>query len=143
MTAPTINTTTAVARYTASIPISTATTNENILGNNASSGKEILVTSCIIHNVDGSAAATFQLKKYDQDGTPMNSDVGLAQAAIGADVVAGSSLGGYHNISVAAQNSFVAVDATMNFTLKENESLVFQASAANDLDVWISYTVLG
>jgi len=143
MAAPTLNGSTPIARYTASIPVSTATTNENILGNTASSNKEILVTSCIVHNSDGSNDATFQLKKYDQDGTPMNSDVGLAQAAIGADVVAGSSLGGYHNISVAAQNSFVAIDATMNFTLKENESLVFQASAANDLDVWVNYTVLG
>ena len=143
MAAPTINSSTVIKRFSNSIEITTATTNENILGCMASSGQEILVTSVHVHNDDGTNAATFQLKKYNQDGTPMNSNVGISQAAIGADTVAGASLGGYHNISVAAQNTFVAIDSTMGWTLKENESLVFQASAANDLAVWLSYTVYG
>jgi len=143
MANPTITGTIGVVSFSASTIISTATTNENLLGNTASSGKLIRVHSLVVHNIDGSAAATFQLKRYDQDGTPMHSDVGTYQAAIGADIVAGSDLGGLHNISVAAQNSLVVYDNTQNVTLQEDESLVIQASAANDLSVEIHYSVIG
>jgi len=132
-----------VTGLSTSIKISTATTNENILANKASSGKLIRVDLLIVHNVDGSSAATFQLKRYNQDGTGMNSNTGANEVAIGSDVVAGSDLGGPHNISVAAQASQVMIDKTMGFTLLEDESLILQASAANDLDVWLVWTVLG
>lgn len=143
MANPTITGTIGVVSFSASTIISTATTNENLLGNTASSGKLIRVHSLIVHNIDGTSAATFQLKRYDQDGTPMHSDVGTYQTAIGADVVAGSDLGGFHNISVAAQNSLVVYDNTQNVTLQEDESLIIQASAANDLSVEIHYSVIG
>jgi hypothetical protein len=132
-----------VKSYSASTIITTATTDENIIGNIASSGKLLRITSMVVHNIDGAAAATFQLRKRDQDGTPMHSNVGPYQVAIGADVVAGTDLGGYHNISVAAANSLVVVDQSMGVTLQEDESYVMQASAASDLSVEVHYSVIG
>ena len=63
MANPTITGTIGVVSFSASTIISTATTNENLLGNTASSGKLIRVHSLVVHNIDGSAAATFQLKR--------------------------------------------------------------------------------
>ena len=143
MANPAITGTVGVVSFSASSLISTATTNENIIGNVASSGKLVRIHSLTVHNIDGTNAATFQLKRYDQDGVPMHSNVGTYQAAIGGDTVAGTDVGGFHNISVAAANSLVVYDNSMNVTLQEDESFVMQASAANDLSVEINYSVIG
>ena len=143
MANPAITGSVGVKSYSASSMISTATTNECIIGNIAASGKLIRIHSLTVHNIDGSAAATFQLKRYNQDGVPMHSNVGTYQAAIGADTVAGADVGGFHNISVAAANSLVVYDNAMNVTLQEDESFVMQASAASDLSVEINYSVIG
>ena len=122
--------------------ISTTST-ENILMNAASSGKLVRVHSLTVHNIDGTNAATFTLDVYDQDGTGMSSQAAANGVAIGADTVAGSSLGGFKAISVAGANALVVIDTTMNFVLLEDQSLVFTASAANDLSVSIMYSTIG
>lgn len=132
-----------VKSYSASTIISTATTNENIIGNMASSSKLIRITSLVVHNIDGAAPATFQLKRRSEDGVPMHTNVGTYQAAIGGDTVAGTDLGGYHNISVAFGTSLVVIDQSMGVTLQEDESYIMQASVANDLSVEINYSVIG
>jgi len=122
--------------------ISTTAT-ENLLMNAASSGKLVRVHSVTVHNIDGTNAATFILDVYDQDGTGMSSQAAANGVAIGSDVVAGSSLGGFKSISVAGANALVVIDTTMNFVLLEDQSLVFTASAADDLSVSIMYSVIG
>lgn len=122
--------------------ISTTST-ENILMNAASSGKLVRVHSLTVHNIDGTNAATFTLDVYDQDGTGMSSQAAANGVAIGADTVAGSSLGGFKAISVAGANALVVIDTTMNFVLLEDQSLVFTASAADDLSVSIMYSTIG
>jgi hypothetical protein len=143
MANPAITGSIGIKSYSASTIISTATTDECLIGNIASSGKLVRIHSLVIHNIDGTNAATFQLKRRDQDGVPMHSNVGTYQAAIGGDTVAGTDVGGYHNISVAAGNSLVVIDTNMNVTLQEDESYVIQASAANDLAVEVNYSVIG
>ena len=122
--------------------ISTTTT-ENLLMNAASSGKLIRIHSVTVANIDGTNAATFSLEVYDQDGTGMSSQAAANGVAIGSDTVAGSSLGGFKSISVAGANALVVVDTDMNWVLLEDQSLVFQASAADDLSVHIAYSVIG
>ncbi len=122
--------------------ISTTTT-ENLLMNAASSGKLIRIHSVTVCNIDGTNAATFSLEVYDQDGTGMSSQAAANGVAIGADTVAGSSLGGFKSISVAGANALIVVDTDMNWVLLEDQSLVFQASAADDLSVHIAYSVVG
>ena len=122
--------------------ISTTAT-ENLLMNAASSGKLVRVHSVTVHNIDGSSAATFTLDVYDQDGAGMSSQAAANGVAIASDTVAGSSLGGFKAISVAAANALVVIDTTMNFVLLEDQSLVFTASAADDLSVSIMYSVIG
>jgi hypothetical protein len=122
--------------------ISTTAT-ENLLMNAASSGKLVRVHSLSVHNIDGTNAATFTLDVYDQDGTGMSSQAAANGVAIGSDTVAGSSLGGFKAISVAGANALVVIDTTMNFVLLEDQSLVFTASAANDLSVSVMYSTIG
>lgn len=73
----------------------------------------------------------------------MSSQAAANGVAIGSDTVAGSSLGGFKGISVAAANALVVIDTTMNFVLLEDQSLVFTASAADDLSVSIMYSTIG
>ena len=142
MANPAITGSVSVLSFGAHQKISTTST-ENLLMNAASSGKLIRIHSVTVANIDGTNAATFSLEVYDQDGTGMSSQAAANGVAIGADTVAGSSLGGVKAISVAGANALVAVDTDMNWVLLEDQSLVFQASAADDLSVHIAYSVIG
>jgi len=122
--------------------ISTTAT-ENLLMNAASSGKLVRVHSVTVHNIDGTNAATFTLDVYNQDGAGMSSQAAANGVAIGSDTVAGSSLGGFKGISVAGANALLVIDTTMNFVLLEDQSLVFTASAADDLSVSVMYSTIG
>jgi len=130
-------------QYSAVVDLSTTST-ENILGNTASSGK-VLEVYLSVMNADGTSAATIDIWLYNQDGVPMNSDVGAYQAAIGADTVAGSSLGeiGPKTLSVAAAGGQVVYDKLAPLYLLEDQSIVVQASAADDLTVILSWIVKG
>ena len=142
MANPAITGSVSVVSFGSHQKISTTST-ENILMNAASSGKLVRVHSLTVHNIDGTNAATFTLDVYDQDGTGMSSQAAANGVAIGADTVAGSSLGGFKAISVAGANALVVIDTTMNFVLLEDQSLVFTASAADDLSVSIMYSTIG
>ena len=122
--------------------ISTTTT-ENLLMNAARSVKLVRIHSVTVANIDGTNAATFSLEVYDQDGTGMSSQAAANGVAIASDTVAGSSLGGFKAISVAGANALVVIDTDMNWVLLEDQSLVFQARAADDLSVHIAYSVVG
>lgn len=143
MANPAITGSMTLRQYGTVVDLSTATA-ENVLGNTASSGKVIEINQMTIGNDDGSASATVTVELYDQDGTPMNSDVGADQAAIGADVVAGSSKGAIVNtMTVNNGQAQVVIDKTNPFYLLEDRSIVVTASAANDLTVTLSWTVKG
>ena len=142
MANPTITGSVSVLSFGSHQKISTTAT-ENLLMNAASSGKLVRVHSVTVHNIDGTNAATFTLDTYDQDGTGMSSQAAANGVAIGSDTVAGSSLGGFKGISVAGANALVVIDTTMNFVLLEDQSMVFTASAADDLSVSIMYSVIG
>lgn len=145
MADPTINLATPIAPFSTVIDITTATTNENLLANRASSGKLIRIVHFAIHNADGSAAATASAWVYNQDGTGMNSDTGRNEVAIGSDVVAGSAIAEIipAGLSVAAAGGIVIITRDTPYYLHEDESLVLQASAANDLTVTLTYEVIG
>lgn len=146
MAAPTISGSTTVKEYGFSVAFSSATTNRNILSNTASSGKLVRLVSLVAVNNDASAAAvTCQGKRYDQDGAGIHSDVGDSQVTYGSDTVAGSSLGDVIplDLSIDAGKAVVCVDRNSPIDLMEDQSLVFQASAADDLTLNGIYQVIG
>lgn len=146
MAAPTISGSTTLEEYGASIPFSSATTNRNILSNTASSGKLVRVVSMKAVNNDASAAAvTCQGKRFNQDGAGINTDVGNDQTTYGSDTVAGASIGDVIplNVSIAAAQAVVLVTREAPIDLMEDQSLVFQASAADDLTIDMIYQVIG
>jgi len=146
MAAPTISGSTTLKVYGASIPFSSATTNRNILSNTASSGKLIKIIAMWIANNDASAAAvTAQMKRYNQDGAGINTDVGNDITTYGSDTVAGSSIGDVIplNVSIAALKTVVFVTMDSPISLMEDQSLVAQASAADDMTINIVYQVIG
>lgn len=142
MANPSITGSVDVKSYTSHQKISTTTT-ENLLMNAASSGKLIRIHSITVCNIDGTNSATCSIEVYDQDGTGMSSQAAANNVAIASDTVAGSSLGGFKSIAVAGANALVVVDTDMNWSLLEDQSVVFQASAADDLSVHIAYSVIG
>lgn len=142
MANPTLTGTIDVVSFSASTIISTSTTKHNLISNLAESGKLIRIHSIMVHNISGSTAE-FQLKRYNQDGISMHSNVGTYQNAIGNDVVEGVDLGGPHNVVVDTQKSTVVYDNSHNVTLQENESLVVQSSVANGLSFEVHYSVIG
>lgn len=143
MAAPSITGSMTIKQYGTVIDVSTNTA-ENIIGNTAASGKSVEITHLLVANDDGANDATITIQVYDQDGVPMNSDVGADQAAIGADTVAGSSKGSIVNtITISAGGAELIIDKTNPFTLLEDRSIVITASAANDLCITLCWTVKG
>lgn len=101
-----------------SAKLSLANTSATVVVNNpASSGKLIMVVSVIAANDDGAAAV----------------DVTLSHNS--ADDGAGTAYKLAHTVSVPADQSVILVSKTAPVLLKEDESLVITAGAANDLDV--------
>lgn len=143
MANPAITGSMTLRQYSAVVDVSTTST-ENILGNTAGSNKSMEVLLSVM-NADGSNAATIDIWVYNQDGVPMNSDAGAYQAAIGADTVAGSALGEIapKTLSVAAGGGQVVFDKLNPFILLEDQSIVVQVSAADDLTVVLTWTVKG
>jgi len=101
---------------------SLADTNANvILSNAASSGKVMKVNTIIVANDDGTSAADIT--------------VSLNSAAAGG----GTAVQIASTIQVTADSTLVLIDKASSFYLLEDKSLVATASAANDLNVIISY----
>lgn len=144
MAEPTINLATPLQMYSTVIAVSTTST-ENILANKASSGKKVRIDFLAVNNVDGSSDATIEIWVYNEDGTGMNSNTGRNEVAIGADVVEGSAIADLapKDLSISAGGGQVLIDRETPFYLHEDESVVIQASAANDLAIALTYTVMG
>ena len=144
MADPTFNLATPVAPLSTDIAISTTTT-ENILANKAGSGQIIRIDLLRVNNVDGGVSATISGWRYNQDGTGMNSNDGRNEVAIGSDVVAGSVIADCipDALSIAAGGGQEIFNSQSPYYLHEDESLVIQASAANDLAITLTWTVIG
>ena len=99
----------------------TDTAVNSLLSNASSSGKVLKINSIIVANIDGSSAA---------DAT-VNYNDGAAGAGTNYAIAS--------TISVAADSTLVVIDKATSFYLEEARSITCQASAANDLNVFISY----
>lgn len=116
----------------------TTTSAENLIGNAATSGKLILVTP-MIWLYSGSASANISISLRDAAGTPICDTSGPTAITVGTDVVTGTDLGGPTGVSVPVG---AGVQLFEKFPLHESTSLVFTASAANVLAVWLDIAVL-
>jgi hypothetical protein len=97
------------------------TSANTILSNASGSGKIFKVNTIIVANDDGTNAADIT--------------VSLNSAAAGG----GTAIQIASTIQVVADSTLVLIDKASSFYLLEDKSLVATASAANDLNVIISY----
>lgn len=136
MANPNVNVSGAVVKlHGYSLLLDTAT-EENVIGNTASSGA-VMKVEIYANNVD--VAATLSWDRYNQDGTPIHDKDGVNGATTtGSDVVAGTGIQIGDTINIAA-NSRVYVGT---FNLMENQSLAFTASVANDISLDLNWSTL-
>ena len=92
-----------------------------VVSNAASSGKVFKVNSLTVANVDGAVAADITVSYYSQD------DIGGTATEI------------VKTVSVPQDSTLVVIDKNTSLYLEEDRSLGAQASAANDLKVFVSY----
>lgn len=120
MSAPNIVNVATITGKTAYVKLS-STSATTILSNTASSNKVFKVNFIQIANVDGSNAANITLTVNSED------DGGGTAYALAS------------TISVPADSSFLALDKNSAMYLEEDKSIVATASAADDLEVVVSY----
>jgi len=105
--------------------LSLTTTNATtLLSNAASSGQSLLVTAVYFANIDGTSSVDATLKIHPQ----------ASGGGTGVSIMS--------TVRIPADATLVAVSKDDPITLEENTSLTVTASAANDLEAVISYTVL-
>lgn len=95
-----------------------------IVSNPANSNYVYKINSIIVANDDGSSSADITIALHDQD------DGG------------GTAFKLAHTVAVAADSTLVVLDKASSIYLEEDRSIVATASAANDLDVTISYETI-
>ena len=95
-----------------------------IVSNPANSNYVYKINSIIVANDDGSSSADITIALHDQD------DGG------------GTALKLASTVAVAADSTLVVLDKASSIYLEEDRSIVATASAANDLDVTISYETI-
>lgn len=122
MANPNIVSTTSIYGISTSAGIST-TEHIGILTNAAASNKVLKINTIRSANVDGSAAA----------------DISIGINQIGVAVTHYLA----RTIVVPPDAALVVVDKSSSFYLNENFRIVAQASAANDIDIIISYEEIG
>ena len=120
MAAPNIVDVSTIIGKSATIALST-TSQTTLVSNAASSGKVFKINMIQVANVDGTNAA---------DVT-----VDVHSAAAGG----GTAYSLVATASVPADASLIAVDKNTALYLEENKSITATASAANDLEVIVSY----
>ena len=120
MTAPNIVDVTTITGKSATISLST-TNATTLVSNAASSGKVFKINMIQVANVDGTNAC---------DVT-----VDVHSAASGG----GTAFSLVSTVSVPADSSLVALDKGTSVYLEEDRSITATASAANDLEVIVSY----
>lgn len=107
------------------VTLSLTTTNATtILSNAAGSNQSLLVNSLYLSNVDGSSAVDATVKLHPQ--------------ASGG----GTGVSLMTTVVVPSDATLVAITKNDPITLEENTSLTITASAANDLEAVLSYSVL-
>ena len=99
----------------------TTTNATAVVSNAASSSKVFKVNSLTVANVDGGVAADITVSYYSQD------DIGGTATEI------------VKTVSVPQDSTLVVIDKNTSLYLEEDRSLGAQASAANDLKVFVSY----
>ena len=97
------------------------TSANTILSNGSGSGKVFKVNTIIVANDDGTN----------------NADITVAYHSAAAG--GGAAVEIAKTIQVIADSTLVLIDKASSFYLEENRSLVATASAANDLNVIVSY----
>ena len=120
MAAPNIVGVTTVTAKTQAFSLSD-TADNLILSNPLNSNKVFKVNSIIVANDDGTNAANITIKFHAED----NGD--------------GTAIELASTIAVAADTTLVILDRASAIYLEEDKSLVAVASAANDLNVFVSY----
>ena len=96
--------------------------NTDILGNGTSSQMVLKINSIIVANVDGTNNADVTVHFYDHDNTTRYN---LA-----------------HTITVPADTTLVVIGKDSPIYLEESDQIEASASAANDLEMIISYEEL-
>ena len=120
MTAPNVVNVAVITAKSATVALS-STSQTTLVSNAASSGKVFKINMIQVANVDGTNAT---------DVT-----VDLHSAASGG----GTAYSLVSTISVPADASLVALDKSTAIYLEEDKSITATASAANDLEVIVSY----
>jgi len=120
MAAPNIVGITTVTGITTAISLN-STDATTVISNPADSSNVYKINSIIVSNVDGSNSADITIK--------------LHQAAAGA----GTSHAIASTVAVAADSTLVVLDKASSIYLEEDRSISATASAADDLDVILSY----
>jgi hypothetical protein len=90
-----------------------------VLTNANNSNRVLKINTVRASNIDGAVAA----------------DISVGFSTVGAATTQFLA----RTISVPADASLVVVDKTSTFYLEENQNILAQASAANDIDLFISY----
>lgn len=90
-----------------------------ILTNSSGSNKVFKINTIRATNVDGASAA----------------DISVGFSIVGAATTQYLA----RTISVPADAALVVVDKTTSLYLEENQHIIAQASAANDIDIFVSY----
>ena len=99
----------------------------SVVLNAASSGKVIKINTLIASNVDGSSAATVDVSYHPSTTTAVGSTV---------------SSTGYHlakTVSVPADSSLVIISKDTAIYMEESSVLAVKSSAADDIDIVVSY----
>ena len=120
--------------------LSTAATNENLIANRADSRKLLVCTSFRVRNED-TGAQTFIMRKHNLSGLPIHNEAGINDKAEGTDSVAGTSYGGWLNISLGANAEHVCYSADHPLILRPDESIIVQSSAVDIMTFDIVYRV--
>ena len=118
MAAPNIVTATTVTGKSIAISIN-STAMVGILTNTANSNKVFKINTIRASNIDGTSSV----------------DISVGVSTVGAATTQYLA----RTIAVPADASLVVVDKTSAFYLEENQRITAQASAAGDVDMFISY----
>jgi hypothetical protein len=138
MANPNVNVAGAVVKLHGHALLLNTATEENVIGNAASSGA-IMRVEIWANNVDGVNDASISCDRYDQDGTPIHDKDGVNGATTtGSDVVAGTGIQIMQTIVVPADSRVYLG----TFNIKEDQSLAFTASAANDISLELDWSTI-
>ena len=124
MTAPNIVNVATITAKTNFITLADTSANA-VISNPASSNKVMKINTLFVANDDGSNSATIDLIMHDKDGGPTDSPTKSIEIA--------------KTVTIPAGATAVILDKNSALYLEEDHSIYATASAANDLNVFVSY----